>query len=154
MSMFLNISFLIVFTSALAPGFKTLAKPLAPLPEREYPRILNSPRTKQKLPVKLLCRGLAAGQMTVRARSAMLLGDQGHRSSVPYLIDTLSDQSRHDGANYPEAGMATTRYWANESLKKLTQQDFGFAWNDPEEDRNKAIARWRTWYLSISKSKR
>jgi len=59
----------------------------------------------------------------------------------------------HVGANYPEAGMATTRYWANESLKKLTEQDFGFIWNDPKEKRNQAIQQWINWYQNGSKTK-
>ena len=130
-----------------------LAKALPPLPEQEYGRIFNAHQTKQKVPIRLLHQGLFAAQTFVRARSAALLGDRGNRSSVPYLIDALSDQSTHVGANYPEAGMATTRYWANESLKRLTTQDFGFAWNDPEETRNGSIRKWSEWYRSDFKTK-
>jgi hypothetical protein len=47
---------------------------------------------------------------------------------------------------YLEAGMVTTRYWANDSRKKLTGRDFGFIWNDPKQKRDKAVKRWCKWY--------
>jgi hypothetical protein len=28
----------------------------------------------------------------------------------------------------------------------MTSQDFGFAWSDPKEKRQKAILRWTEWY--------
>ena len=148
----ISVSILFAF-AALVFGFEPLTKPLVPLPEQEYSRVFYAFSSQGKVPIKLLHQGLFAGQMTVRAHSALLLGDQGDRSSVPYLIDALSDQSMHVGVNYPEAGMATTRYWANESLKKLTKKAFGFIWNDPEAKRSKAIQQWREWYLLDSKPK-
>jgi hypothetical protein len=70
----------------------------------------------------------------------------GDDSSIPFLIDALSDMSMHDGALYSKPGMETTRFWANESLKQLTNNDFGFVWNAPEKKRQKAINRWQQWY--------
>lgn len=133
--------------------FEPLGTPLSPLPEQEYPRNFNAFRIGEKVPIKLLHQGLFAGQTTVRAYSASLLGDHGNRSSVPYLIDALSDQTMHVGAEYVKAGMSTTRYRAQESLKKLTKKDFGFVWDDPEEKRNQSIQRWREWYRNNTKAK-
>ena len=149
-NLYLSILFLLMAQVTIAAP---LAKSLAPLPEREYGRIFNAHQAKEKVPIKLLHQGLFAGQTYVRAQSASLLGDYGNYTSVPYLIDALSDQSMHVGVNYIEAGMATTRYRANESLKKLTKKDFGFIWNDPEEKRNESIQKWIEWYRNGSKTK-
>lgn len=139
--------FILGFWPVLVSAFEPLGTPLSPLPEEEYERIFNAFQTRERIPIKLLHQGLFAGQTTVRAYSASLLGDHGGQSSVPYLIDALSDSSMHVGARYVKPGMHTTRYWANESLKKLTKKDFGFVWDDPEEKRKDAIQRWRAWYL-------
>ena len=93
-------------------------------------------------------QALNGPQTTLRAYAARALGKQGNETSIPYLIDALSDDSFHVGANYIDPGMATTRYWANESLKKLTEEDFGFIWNEPREKRIQAIVRWQNWYFS------
>jgi len=130
-----------------------LAKALPPLPEQEYGRIFNAHQSKEKVPIKLLHQGLFADQTYIRARSAALLGDKGNVTSVPYLIDALSDQSMHVGVLYLEAGMETTRYWANASLKKLTKKDFGFVWDDPEDRRNQSIQQWINWYRNGSRAK-
>jgi len=50
------------------------------------------------------------------------------------------------GVHYSDMGMHTTRYWANDSLKKLTGLDVGFVWNDPIEKRNEAIQKWKSWW--------
>ena len=132
-------------------AFEPLGRQLRPLPKQKYERIFNAFHTREKVPIKLLHRGLFAEQTTVRAYSASLLGDHGDRTSVLYLIDALSDQTRHVGARYAEQGMYTTRYWANESLKKLTGEDFSFIWDDSDEKRNKSIQRWREWYQKATK---
>jgi hypothetical protein len=140
-------SIIFILSVVSANAFEPLAKPLPPLPESEYSRVFAAIDTGKKVPLALLQQGLFAEQTTVRAYVANLLGTHGNNSCVPYLIDALSDQTFHVGANYLEAGMATTRYWANESLKKLTEKDFGFVWDDSIELRNQAIERWREWYL-------
>ncbi len=100
----------------------------------------------EKVSSELLQQALKSGQLTLRAYAARVLGEQGDETSIPFLIDTLTDQSFHVGASYLEPGMATTRYWANESLKKLSGEDFGFVWDAPQAERDQAIDRWRRWY--------
>jgi hypothetical protein len=118
------------------------------LSEEEVGRVLQLIGHGGKVERDTLHRALISSQTYLRASAARLLGEAGDASSVPHLIDALSDQSVHVGANYREPGMATTRYWANESLKKLTKKDFGFVWNAPESERQAAIKRWRDWHAS------
>lgn len=119
------------------------------LSEEEVGRVLELIGHGGKVERDVLHRALISGQTYLRASAARLLGEVGDASSVAHLIDALGDQSSHVGANYREPGMATTRYWANESLKKLTHQDFGFVWNAPEPDRQAAIRRWRDWHALV-----
>jgi len=128
-------------------NFLPLVPGITPLPDEQSSVLLEKFRLKEKIGVSVLHQALKANQLTLRAYTARELESQGNESSIPYLIDALSDQSSHVGADYIDPGMATTRYWANESLKKLTKQDFHFVWNDPPEKRNQAILRWREWYM-------
>lgn len=145
--------FILSLWPALGWAFEPLGTTLSPLPEEKYQKIFDAFQTREKISIKLLHQGLFAGQTTVRAYAASLLADHGNRSSVSYLIDALSDQTMYVGECYVEPGMNTTRYWANESLRKLTKIDFGFVWDDTEEKRNDAIQRWREWYLHGFKTK-
>jgi HEAT repeat protein len=95
-----------------------------------------------------LLRALVCDQTTLRARAAHLLGESGDLSVVPALITALSDDSSHVGANYRDPAMCTTRWWANESLKRLTKQDFGFRWDASIAEREIAINKWRVWASS------
>ena len=121
-----------------------LAPPVEQLSQQEIGSLFDKIDRGERIAASLLHRALAGPQFTLRADAARLLGAMGDLSSVPYLIDSLSDESSHEGRDYPDAGMATTCYWANESLKKLTREDFGFAWNSPE--RKDSVARWKRWY--------
>lgn len=142
-----------MFLAGNSWGLAPLAAPLDPLPESEYESIFAH-REGTVMPAKVLHQGLFAAQTTIRAFSAKLLADNGDAESIPYLIDALSDQSAHVGAEYPKPGMHTTRYWAGHALMKLTKKDFGFIWNDSEKRREKAIARWRSWYLNGQKKRK
>lgn len=117
-----------------------------PLPDEQIDALFKKIESKEKIPVKTLHQALKSSQLTLRAYAARELGNQGDETSIPYLIDALSDDSAHVGAKYIHPGMTTTRYWANESLKKLTGEDFGFIWNDPKQKRIHAIFRWQEWY--------
>lgn len=119
--------------------------PETPLPEAEVAGLLKKLEASEKIELPKLYQALAGPQTTLRAQAAARLGKDGNWSSAPYLIAALADESAHVGARHPKPGMETTRYWANESLKQLTGQDFGFAWNDPAEKRSQAIARWQEW---------
>lgn len=128
-----------------------LTPPIDPLPQELIPVLFEKIEKNEKIELNLLYQALNGPQTTLRAYAARILGEQGNESSIPYLIDALSDESMHEGAEYIKAGMETTRYWTNESLKKLTGQDFGFVWNDPKDKRIEAIIKWREWYLKNTK---
>ncbi|MCA9395222.1 MAG: HEAT repeat domain-containing protein [Candidatus Omnitrophica bacterium] len=140
------ISALLFLATPAAAQYPRLAPSVKPLPQKLVPELFEKIETKEEIPLLLLYQALVGPQTTLRAYAATALGEHGNRTSIAYLIDALADDSVHVGANYREAGMATTRYRANESLKKLTGKDFGFVWNDPAEQRQEAIARWREWY--------
>jgi HEAT repeat protein len=133
--------FALPFSGCAAPQTKSLS-------QEECGHVRESMSQARKVDRDILHRALISDQTYSRARAARLLGESGDAASVPHLIDALGDQSVHVGANYPDAGMATTRYWANESLKKLTKRDFGFVWSTPASERQAAIKRWRDWYQS------
>jgi HEAT repeat protein len=131
--------------------------PLAPsidsLPHELVPVLFEKINKNEKIEIHLLHQALNGPQTALRANAARILGEQGDETSIPYLIDALSDESMHVGGTYINAGMATTRYWAKESLKKLTGEDFGFVWDDPKGKRIRSIIRWREWYLKKYKKK-
>jgi hypothetical protein len=87
-------------------------------------------------------RGLVGSQMTYRAESAQWFIEHGTVEDVPYLIDALSDDSMHKGANYPLAGMATTRYWANVALIVICKTSYDYQWDSPKEKREYSISQW------------
>jgi hypothetical protein len=98
-----------------------------------------------------LHRALTSDQYYLRFMAAKRLNEVGDFTSIPLLIAALRDQSQHVGAQYPDAEMASTRYWVNDSLKKLTKHDFGFRWDAPKADREAAIERWKQWYETAGK---
>lgn len=126
-----------------------LARPIEPLPMDQVSVLFDLIERKQQIPEDLLHRALVGPQFALRADAARLLGDYGSKSSVPYLIDALSDDSIHVGALYLDDGMATTRYWANKSLIKLTGKDFGFEWGAEAAKRSEATMRWIQWYKQL-----
>ena len=142
---------LLAISSVSFADFDRLAPPVNPLPQEEIDGLFKKIGRGEKIDLPKLYQALNGPQTTLRAYAARELGKYGDMTSVPYLIDALSDESFHVGALYLKAGMETTRYWANESLKSLTGEDFGFVWNDPVEKRNAAIARWREWYQKKNK---
>lgn len=90
-------------------------------------------------------RALVSDHFTLRAYAATYLGKYGTVESATRLIDALSDESVHVGANYRDAGMATTRHRAALALKDLVGEDFGFVWNAPARERKIAVNRWKEW---------
>jgi hypothetical protein len=96
--------------------------------------------------INMLHRALVCDQTYLRAKAAQQLGETGEATSISLLINALSDESFHVGVDYPAAGLETTRYWANESLKKLTKLDFGFRWDASKAERQAAIKRWKQWF--------
>lgn len=138
---------ILLFSNIALAEMTPLAPPIDSLPDEQIGVLFEKIGKNEKIDIDLLHRALKGSQTTLRAYAARRLGEQGNETSIPYLIDALSDESMHVGAKYPEAGMATTRYWANESLKKITGEDFGFVWNNPNDKTMEAIIRWREWYF-------
>lgn len=119
---------------------------IAPLPDSEVAGLFERMDRGEKIEIPKLYQALIGPQTALRAFAARELGKYGDVSSIPYLIDALADESMHVGADYSNPGMATTRYWANDSLVRLTGEDFRFVWNDPADKRNASIGKWRDWY--------
>ena len=94
-------------------------------------------------------RGLVGSQLTYRAHSAQWFIEHGTVEDVPYLIDALSDESMHVGANYPVAGMATTRYWVNVALIVICKTSYDYRWDDSAEKREYAISLWQQHWERI-----
>lgn len=122
-----------------APGLRQ------PLPENEIAEALVRLDAGQPIDATILCRALVSSHTTLRARAAQRLGEMNDRSVVQDLILALKDPSQHEGASYPKPGMNTTRWWANESLKKLTGHDTGYRWDAPPAERDHAIQKWVVW---------
>jgi hypothetical protein len=144
---------ILIATCAIAfAGRVQLAPKVDPLPESEVGVLFEKLQKHETIDLEKLYQALIGPQMTLRAYAARELGKYGDESSIPYLIDALSDESMHVGAKYIDAGMSTTRYWANDSLKAITGQDFKFVWKDPLEQREKAIDAWREWFQKKMKT--
>jgi HEAT repeat protein len=123
-----------------------IAPVITPLPDDQIEILFSKIEKKEVISFDLLIQALNSQQTTLRAYAASLLGDKENIKAIPYLIDTLSDDSSHEGANYSESGWETTRFRANLSLKKLTKKDFGYIWNSPKELRVLAIRKWVEWW--------
>ncbi len=79
-------------------------------------------------------RGITDPSGVVRARAAGLGEGLPQTVVIPALIGRLDDPD------------TVVQLSANEELKRVTGQDFGFrAWNDLEE-RRAAVERWRSWW--------
>jgi hypothetical protein len=120
-----------------------------PLAEEKVDWLFGKIARGERVEPDVLHAALIGPQTTLRAYAAQNLAQWGDESSIPHLIHALTDESSHVGASYPDAGMATTRYWAAKSLQKMTGRDFGFVWNDPIDKRNAAVLRWSTWYQTV-----
>ncbi|MEO6847242.1 MAG: HEAT repeat domain-containing protein [Chthoniobacterales bacterium] len=132
-----------------AMTIEKVAPKVTPLPGEQEKVVFEKIARREPIPFDVLIQALNANQTTLRADAATLLGDSGNMQAVPYLIDALSDESGHVGRDYAEAGMATTRYRANESLKKLTHQDFDYVWDAPKPKRQIAIQKWIIWWKKL-----
>lgn len=140
--------FILALVSITAFAFSDpIAEYIEPLPDEEIDTLFRKINNREQIPLRSLLQALKSSQLTLRAYAARELGTYNNETSIPYLIDSLCDDSFHVGINYMYPGMATTRYWANDSLKNLTGEDFGFSWSDAINKRMNAVSRWREWYL-------
>jgi len=94
-------------------------------------------------------RGLVGTQLAYRAESAQWFIKHGTVEDVPFLIDSLSDDSRHVGATYALAGMTTTRYWANVALIVICKTSYDFQWDSSKEKREYSISLWQQHWERI-----
>ena len=120
-----------------------------PLAHEKVDWLFRKIARKERVEPDVLHAALIGPQTALRADAARILAQWGDASSIPHLIHALTDESSHVGDDYPDAGMATTRYWAAKSLREMTGRDFGFVWSDPVEKRNAAVLRWSTWYQTV-----
>ena len=123
-----------------------LAPRLDPLTQEEIGTWVGRIETISPAERVIVLRGLISDHITLRADCARYLARAGTIMDLPYLIDALSDETMHVGANYSYAGMATTRYWANVALISITNNDYGYRWDDPLEKRQEAIERWKQFW--------
>lgn len=126
-------------------GTERFSPELPKLSQEEIGEWVGKVQPSIKIDKSIIRRGLISDQMALRADCARYLAFHGDLSDVPYLLDALSDESMHVGANHPYAGMATTRYWANVALISITKNDLGYRWDDPVERRREAIHRWAAY---------
>lgn len=128
------------------------APALAPLSGDEASALFERFDRREKVEKDTLHRALVSCQSTLRVYAAKALGENGDITSLPYLIDALSDETLMIGALVAEPGMATVRYWADVSLKKLTGKDFGYKWDDLFAKRHEAVKKWASWYRQEHRS--
>lgn len=135
-----------------SPDAKVFAGDIEPLEEAKFRWLWEKIARREQVAADVLHRALRAGQFALRADAARMLGEWGDADSVPHLIQALTDESSYVGGFARDPGMSTVRYWANDSLVKLTGRDFGFVWDDPLDKRNAAVLRWTTWYLTLDRA--
>lgn len=140
---------LLIFVLSIHAHAESLAPKLNKLSHEEIGQWVGKVRISSKIDKLIIRRGLISDQTALRADCARYLATHGDQSDIPFLIDSLSDDSMHAGASYIYSGMATTRYWANVALVSITKIDLGFRWDDSEEKRNEAILRWTNHWNSI-----
>ena len=142
---------LVVAGTTLSAAEDHLAPKVDPLTASEISQAFAVLNSGKALSRNVLHRALISDQTALRADAAEALKTYGDISSVPFLIDALSDSTSYVGgghACFGKPGQNTTRYWANESLKHLTRQDFAFRWDATIPEREAAIKKWKQWFAT------
>ena len=73
---------------------------------------------------------------SVKIPAIKLAVQNNDRSAIPVLIKSL------------ESDDPAIRFYANDALRKLTRQDFGFLYYADDEVRRPAVKRWQAWLAS------
>ena len=73
---------------------------------------------------------------SIKIPAIELAVQKNDRSAIPVLIKSL------------ESDDPAIRFYANDALKKLTGQDFGFLYYSDDEARRPAVKRWQAWLAS------
>lgn len=68
-----------------------------------------------------------------RIEAIVQAGEQRDRGAVPHLVDRLTDSE------------ADVRFFAIESLERITGKTMGYEYYAPREQRRQAVERWRDW---------
>jgi hypothetical protein len=68
-----------------------------------------------------------------RVHGCAQAADSGDKAAVGLLVDRLEDSDE------------AVRFAAHQSLRKLTDKDFGYRESDPPANRAAAVARWRQY---------
>jgi len=131
------------------PATTSLSSEPAPFTVRQ--QVVDQARlwSNRPLSFEALHRLIRGNQLSFRADACDRAALSGDARLIPILIDALSDESMHEGAEYAgNSGLWTTRRRCHLALLQLTGESFGYHWNDPPATRELAIARWRTWFSS------
>lgn len=129
------------------PAVEALSADPAPFTIRQ--QIVDQRRLVDARPLAdaALHRLIRGNQYTFRALACDRAGEQRAWDLIGVLIDALSDESMHVGANYGgNSGDWTTRRRCQRALQRITSLDHGFAWNGTREQRALAIGRWVAWF--------
>ncbi len=144
----MKIALTLLLTSSLCFGVESVAPQVKSIdPDELLPALHAKEEFRSHAPT--IRRGLIGSQLTYRAESAQWFIEHGTIEDVPYLIDALSDESMHVGAEYPLAGMATTRYWANVALIVICKTSYDFQWDSSIEKRDYSISLWTQHWQRI-----
>lgn len=81
---------------------------------------------------------LADDDPSVKIPAMKLAVKQHDLSAVPILIKNLESED------------PAVRFYADDALRKITAQDFGFVYFADEDVRQPAVQRWRTWLSACS----
>jgi hypothetical protein len=73
---------------------------------------------------------------SIKIPAIELAVQKNDRSAISVLIKSL------------ESDDPAIRFYANDALKKLTGQDFGFLYYEDDEARRPAVKRWQGWLAS------
>lgn len=77
---------------------------------------------------------LKSEEEVVRFEAAAALVNMGDWSGVPLLLDYMESEDRHK------------RFKAAQAMLEVTDRDFGYNFDAPPHERQKAMKRWRHWW--------
>jgi hypothetical protein len=109
-------------------------KPIAPVTDSAPATEPVATAAPNQDEIQRLIEVLQKGQYYDRLNACKKLGSLGAKDAIPHLIHYLDDEK------------FTIRDESNNSLKKITGQDFGFNSHDHRNVRLWAIDRWKQWY--------
>jgi HEAT repeat protein len=83
---------------------------------------------------QVLTRYVSDPDPVVRYESAAALLNMGDWSGIPVLIEFMDSPDRR------------MRYKAEAVLKETTKKDFGYSFNAPAPERERAVGMWKSWW--------